>query len=630
MALRAIVPIVLLVSAVRPSAGLIAVALVAPVAHVLVTTVFNAYPFELAEATMLAFLAGYLWATRRSLVGEERGVDPLALPAAVFCLVVIAACAEHFRVLQLWRNYPLDYTQETLRLLWTSYLTEYPDPRPWLDGRGFLHVPVLLLGGIALFRCTRALCNAQPALSRWLAVALTVSGAAVALLLLPGPLQYAQEHHVDIWTALGASRWSSLALPSVNAAGAFFLLTGFAAAAVAVEARWLRMPAMLAALAALGALWLTQTRSAIVAGLAVVTSIAVWSFGRRATGLSARQLAALAGGTAVVVGLFIVFVNPFNVLAEGSSQSLLFRVRFAQTGFRIFASAPWTGVGPGQYQSLYPFFATPETLALDPRANNAHNYLLWMAAELGLVGLVSFVWLLTTAVIEAARRLRASPDRFRQVLAAGLAAFMITWSIGQPMELPTVAIPFWILGGIAVSGPGLVRMRWAQVWLPPTRARAALAAIAVLLAITLPARATRAATDVDLARVRYGFHQEGDAGRPFRWAGPRVRFFQRSTVPAVRVGVAALHPGTPQGARLLVRIDGRPQQPIVLPPGEWKDVQLTPSRDAWRGSRYWQVDLDIEPIGQGWPYADRRVAISGIVAVPAWETRDTGSLPPGP
>jgi hypothetical protein len=148
-----------------------------------------------------------------------------------------------------------------------------------------------------------------------------------------------------------------------------------------------------------------------------------------------------------------------------------------------------------------------------------------------------------------------------------------------------------------------------------------LAGLAIVLAATLPVRVARASVEVDFARVRYGFHNEGDAGRPFRWAGPRVRFYERSTVPAIEVGVAALHPSTPNGATLRVRVDGRIEEPIVLPPGEWKDIRLRPSPASWRESRYWRVDFDIEPIGAAGPVpeSDRRIAISGITPVPAWD-----------
>ncbi len=621
LVLRGAVWLELLVSAVAPALGLLCVALIAPLGHVLVTRVFSVYPFELAEALMLAFFAGYLWARRRSWLGGVMSTDGLTLPTAAFALVVAAACMEHFRVLQLWRDYPVNYVLNTVESLRTSYLVDYPDPRPWIDGRGFLHVPALLLGGIVLMRCTRALCAERPALMRQLAGALVASATVVAALSLVQPLKFARDVDVNVWTAFTSGRWSSPALPSVNGGGAYFLLAAFIAAAAAAGAQRWRLVPLLAAVAAAVAMWLTQTRSAIVAALAVIASVAVWKVGRRVTGLSTGRLMGVAALAAVAFGVFVVQVNPFNVLAAGSARSMLFRVRFAETGLRIFASAPWTGVGPGQYHQLYQFFATPETLALAARNNNAHNYLLWIAAELGVVGLATFVWLLATALFEAVRHLHSSPERFRQVLLAGLAAFIITWSIGQPLELPTVALPFWIALGIAAS-PGFETRQTARVaWLSPRSTGLVLAGLAIVLAATLPIRVARASVDVDFARVRYGFHNEGDAGRPFRWAGPRVRFYERSTVPAIEVGVAALHPSTPNGARLRVRVDGRAQEPIALPPGEWKDIRLRPSPDSWRGSRYWRIDFDIEPIGAAGPVpeSDRRIAISGITPVPAWD-----------
>ena len=210
-----------------------------------------------------------------------------------------------------------------------------------------------------------------------------------------------------------------------------------------------------------------------------------------------RLVAIASGAVALGLGVTLVFLNPFAVLASGIDTSLRFRVLAAQAAMRIIATAPLSGVGIDQYQFLYDNFAPAELLRLDPRRNNAHNYLLWLTAELGVVGTLTFLWLLVSAGFESVRNFQKWPSRSRQLAVAGVAAFVITWSIGQPTSIPAAAYLFWLALGITTAPESTS----ADVRANAGRGRSAGvgrgAAVWLVMAATLPARVALVSKEID-------------------------------------------------------------------------------------------------------------------------------------
>ena len=202
-----------------------------------------------------------------------------------------------------------------------------------------------------------------------------------------------------------------------------------------------------------------------------------------------RLVAIASGAVALALGITLVFLNPFAVLASGIDTSLRFRVRPPQAAMRIIATAPLSGVGIDQYQFLYDNLAPAELLRLDPRRNNAHNYLLWLTAELGVVGALTFMWLLVSAGFESVRNFQKWPSRSRQLAVAGVAAFVITWSIGQPTSIPAAAYLFWLALGITTAPESTsadVRANASRGQIPLVWV--GLLLFGVVMAATLPAR----------------------------------------------------------------------------------------------------------------------------------------------
>jgi O-antigen ligase len=612
--LKILVVAVAVLAAIRPGHALVILAGLAPLGHVMVTSIPGAYPFGLSEALVLAFFAGYLW-WRRPAISRMRP-DSFALPTRLFALVVLASCAVQFVVVQIWHDYPLQYASDFIRFLATGYLTTLLDPRAWVDGRGFVATAALLLEGVALFRCTKALCAEYPPLARRLTTAIVAAGTGAALLSFYAVVATAVSQNQSLGVVASA-RWPSPALPSLDTAGVYFMFVVFAAAGVAAASRPSLVPGLLAAGVCFGAMWLTRTRVAIVAGLAIVVAGAFW----RASATfrwSLIRTALVSALAALAVGVGVVIYNPFHILAAGGDFALHLRVLMSQTALRMIAAAPLLGVGIGQYEARYRDFASPELLKYYSTIN-AHNYFLWMGAELGLLGLGLFTWLVATAFGNAWSQLRNGRSRYELVgIFAGLSAFVITWVIGQPMAVPQMAYTFWIALGLAAASTGGGGAT-TTVAVPHRSLLARIAVIAIIVGAvaSVPTRARRAVDDIDLSRVSYGFYNPGETEnhRPFTWAGPSVTFYMRSSVRAIDLPLAALLPSTRNGVEVDILVNERAASHIVLGDREWHMVRVNTPLAPGSSSRFWRVDLRLTPIGipADTPDEERRIAVGEIL-----------------
>ena len=85
----------------------------------------------------------------------------------------------------------------------------------------------------------------------------------------------------------------------------------------------------------------------------------------------------------------------------------------------MIASRPAFGIGLGEFYQRSGEFATPELIAKFPVAvhENAHNNFLQIAAELGLIGGVVFVWLVA-ARAATWRHADGADDRVRLLVIA--------------------------------------------------------------------------------------------------------------------------------------------------------------------------------------------------------------------
>ncbi len=577
---------VLLVAAlavVSPAAALPLLAAIAPIAAFVVSRYANP-AVAWSDVLVVAGLTGF---SLHSLTPRARGRhlhSTLAVPAILFGALVIASMVAHLAVMRL-RFGP------AFGDVVVSYLTR----SHFFDARSFpaLHAGLLLLEGLVLFAVAARECQARPALMPQVMRASGV-GALFAAAINVFTLARAAARGDDFWSALAryasTLRWS-VPYADVNAAGSCFLMGALLVSAAAAAATGVRRVSWAAAaVLVFAALWLTGSRAALLAGiLGVAMTFAIVQLAR-AGSRHVRRAAALAA-VACMVGVGLTIALPKRGNQKSTFTAVDVRVGLAQASARMIASRPIFGIGLGEFYQRSGEFSSPELVQLFPPAvhENAHNNFLQVAAELGLVGGLTFAWLVAailTLALRGAARTGKTADTLR---AAAIAGFIITWLGGHPLLIPDIAFPFWIAAG-ALAG-GMITEQSPPEGVP--RRRSLVAVALLVIAVTLPWRMRTMLRETDLEHV--GFGVSGWTGfddtERYRAAVDHATLF----VPADQGFGLRVKPLTDHPIPLELRLDGRVADIIILVPNQWNDIRVL-RRGERPESRFSRLDLRLDTV----------------------------------
>ncbi len=278
-------------------------------------------------------------------------------------------------------------------------------------------------------------------------------------------------------------------------------------------------------------------------------------------------------------------------------QSLHVRAELIKTGLRVIETRPLFGVGIDRFHLHAGSLASPELHALFPARKNPHNDLLRFAAELGLVGLGLFLWILAAAGRTVWRGIGASRDARLAGLAGGVIAFLVTSMVSNPLMVREVSCVFWIALGLAVgrsaqieseqggSGPA-ARQPGAVARRSPVPAWAFGLLAGSVLILSVPLRAKQELAETNLSRVSYGLFEWGTDpdGTRSRWSRPEFTLYVdgRARVVEIPLGNIPLRSGLMR--QVEIRIEGRLVDRVPVG-SEWKRVRLVlpASPDRSRG-----------------------------------------------
>ena len=446
LTLMVVVAALLGVSAIQPHVGLLVLAFIGPMAVPLIIVVGGA-PVggnAMLEAMVLAVVAGISW--RWCVKGPLRH-GRLGAPSLLFGAVAFVSAAALVGLPSL--------------LSWTHVTREYfSQPRnvPALHEVA-VWVEALVLA-VMIERFVLSAPKRGPRIA--LAFACGLAGEAVSSLLRLGQIVARSS---DGASALWHHAFSTRISPhftDVNAIGSLFALgtVGWAVVAVGTRVpRWERAAAVAGMLVVGSALWLTGSRSAIAAsGLAFLL---MWWHVRRPSLTTLGAALALAG--AIVLGVFLVTEDMSRRSRATPAVAMSVRMEFAEVGIRMAADHPWLGVGLGEFSRHSTQYLSP-TLVTQFRAalygENAHNQIIQIAAELGLIGLVAFVWYWIRVFGPAVRTLRSG--EFSTWLAAGtagLCAFHLSAQLGHPFLTPYVVFCVFVSVGVVAGLSGSPSVR---------------------------------------------------------------------------------------------------------------------------------------------------------------------------
>jgi O-antigen ligase len=140
-----------------------------------------------------------------------------------------------------------------------------------------------------------------------------------------------------------------------------------------------------------------------------------------------------------------------SVTNVSSDASNLERINRWQSALRMFRERPVFGWGPGTYMFNYaPFqFSYEKTIISTNNADggNAHSEYIGPLAEEGVLGLLTFVWIIAVTIYTAVILFPKVKDKeVRMVLQCtmlGLITYYIHGSLNNFLDTDKASVPFW-------------------------------------------------------------------------------------------------------------------------------------------------------------------------------------------
>ncbi len=129
------------------------------------------------------------------------------------------------------------------------------------------------------------------------------------------------------------------------------------------------------------------------------------------------------------------------------------RTKMWQHTLSMIAENPW-GVGLGNWEFLYPRYDKGEQISPDTTPRRPHNDLLWIASEVGILGLFAYLSILIMVLIINVRiwKINNAPQNHFMVLMCGIAMFAMIGDgfFNFPYERIPPVILFWLSLSIIV------------------------------------------------------------------------------------------------------------------------------------------------------------------------------------
>jgi O-antigen ligase len=132
------------------------------------------------------------------------------------------------------------------------------------------------------------------------------------------------------------------------------------------------------------------------------------------------------------------------------------RISMYKNTLNMIAHHPLIGVGVNTFSENYSKYKLPEVgESVTGSSVYAHNNFLHMAGEIGIIGLLVFVWLLVKLFKNVWGNYKNTKDKFISILALlltiSLTSFLINGLSETSLYYSRVAILFWFLVGFALS-----------------------------------------------------------------------------------------------------------------------------------------------------------------------------------
>lgn len=180
-------------------------------------------------------------------------------------------------------------------------------------------------------------------------------------------------------------RWQALAWALFYSAATLLIAAG-------ILASWSRGAWLGAACGVLVVLVLRSRTAALLSGAALLIVLAALLLGAFTPDVIPKPIAARMQDVPAYFGLTDILSEPLT----DENFSVVERLAHWVAAQRMWERAPWLGVGPGNYATIYPEVRLPKW---EDALGHAHNVYLNVLAETGLLGFAAYIGLMVTALV---------------------------------------------------------------------------------------------------------------------------------------------------------------------------------------------------------------------------------------
>jgi putative inorganic carbon (HCO3(-)) transporter len=220
----------------------------------------------------------------------------------------------------------------------------------------------------------------------------------------------------------------------------------FLIAGASARWRWLWLPAGLVGLALILTFSTGGWLGALAGGLVVLLAMRRHRLAMRLGGVAAVALVMVSA--LAIAGILPERLNPLR-------QTGGFRLDLWVSSLEMVRDHPWFGIGLDNFAYLYQQVYLREGAAAEPNLSHPHNWVLHVWLELGLLGLISFGWLLWRFWRQARQVLAASGTRWVVAGACGsMADLLVHGFIDNSYFLVDLAFLFWLALTLASEPDG--------------------------------------------------------------------------------------------------------------------------------------------------------------------------------
>ena len=247
--------------------------------------------------------------------------------------------------------------------------------------------------------------------------------------------------------------------------------------------RNLRLLSLVVILIGVGTLFLTQTLAGLAGVLVALLFLAIWRNRWFVLaipfGLAAGLAALIAAEPTRVIQYLLSVDNPVGI-------AVALRLDMWSRALAMIRDMPYTGIGLNTFPIIQSSFYPGFLLGPEP---HAHNLFIQTALDLGLPGLLAFLWLIAAWVYTVWRKYRANENPEYRILlvglVAGLLAYLTAGLIDAMMLGAKPSVGFWILMGIGAAPMRSLNSMQGAVLVKPTRYLRSLLLLALIIAIPL-------------------------------------------------------------------------------------------------------------------------------------------------